>query len=250
MMPTASTYSFNMEFFEEDFTGSMAWSVLGKRILRAAAQHAEDRGFEKVTCNGKTYLWVLSRMVIEMDKMPKTGEQGTITTWLRSAYRFFTDRCFEISDANGHVYGRVLTIWALIDAETREAVDLGEVLGNSIDAYIDTERQFDVERGARIRPVDMQLQTQREVYYTDLDKNGHLNSIRYIDYALDTFPRWVYEQSRPCRVEIAYSKESYIGDTVSIMRKEAAPGTYHFAIKRGEDTACQCAITFRSKNQI
>ena len=245
MLPAASTYSFKMEFFDEDFTGRMAWNVVGKRILRAAAQHAEDRGFERLCINGRTYLWVLSRMVIEMDRMPQTGDDGSITTWLRAAYRFFTDRCFEISDTDGNVYGRVLTIWALIDAESREAVDLKEVLGDKLDAYVDAERPLDVERGARIRPNDMQPQAERQVYYSDLDKNGHLNSIRYIDYVLDTFPKWVFEQSCPRRIEISYSRESHYGETVEILRKEAAPGQYHFAVQNGGQTACLCAVTFK-----
>lgn len=244
MLSAASTYSFKMEFFEEDFTGRMAWNVLGKRILRAAAQHAEDRGFEKICINGRTYLWVLSRMVIEMDRMPQTGDDGSITTWLRSAYRYFTDRCFEISDSEGNVYGRVLTIWALIDAESREAVDLKDVLGDTLCDYIDAERPLSIERGARIRPNDMQPVAERQVYYSDLDKNGHLNSIRYIDYVLDTFPKWAYETQSPRRIEIAYSHESYYGDTVSILRKEAAPGAYHFAVNNQDKTACLCAVTF------
>lgn len=232
-----------MEFFEEDFTGRMAWNVLGKRILRAAAQHAEDRDFERVVVEGRTYLWVLSRMVIEMDRLPRTGDKGTITTWLRSAYRYFTDRCFEISDSEGRVYGRVLTIWALIDAETRQPADLNALLGDRLSGYIDAERPFSVERGARIRNADMQPVGERQIYYTDLDKNGHLNSIRYIDYALDTFPKWVYEASQPHRIEIAYSHESYYGDTVTLLRKEVAPGQYHFAICNGENVACQCAVS-------
>lgn len=245
-MTAVSTYPFDMEFFEEDFTGRMAWNVLGKRILRAAAQHADDRDFERVVKDGHTYLWVLSRMVVEMDRLPHTGEKGTITTWLRSAYRYFTDRCFEICDANGHVYGRVLTIWALIDAETREPADLGVLLGDKLNSYIDAEREFNVERGARIRNTDMRLVGERQVYYTDLDKNGHLNSIRYIDYALDTFPKWVHEASVPSRIEIAYSHESYCGDTVTLLRKETAPGQYHFAITNGEKVACQCAVAMKT----
>lgn len=245
MLQAASTYPFNMQFFEEDFTGCMSWNILGKRILRAAAQHAEDRGFEQVTVDGHTYLWVLSRMVIEMDKMPHSGEQGTITTWIRSAYRYFTDRCFSICDSGGNEYGRVFTIWALIDSDTRQPADLKTVLDNKLEQYFDEARPFNIERKARINTGNMQEVMQREVYYSDLDKNGHLNSIRYIDYALDTFPKWMFESKSPHRIEIAYSHESYYGDTVSIMRKEAAPGTYHFAINNGDKTACMCAIEIR-----
>ena len=36
--------------------------------------------------------WVLSRLVIEMEEMPTTGEHYVIETWVNRIYRQFTDR--------------------------------------------------------------------------------------------------------------------------------------------------------------
>lgn len=242
MQGPTSTYPFNCEFFDEDFTGKMSWSVLGKRILRAAAQHASDRSFEAVSINGRTYLWVLARMVIEMNHMPGPAEQGTITTWLHSTYRYFTDRYFTIADNTGQTYGQAATTWALIDSQTRRPVDLDSILGERIAPFVAPDLTLSIQKQTRIRTAGMQPVSQRHVNYSDLDKNGHLNSIRYIDYILDTFPKWVFESKSPQRIEISYSRESYYSDTVSILRKEAASHTYHFAAINNGKTACLCSV--------
>lgn len=262
MQPTsdkASTYSFNAEFFEEDFTGAMSWGVLGKRILRASAQHADDRNFERVQCNGRTYLWVLSRMVIEMDRMPHTGDKGSITTWLTSVQRCFVGRCYVLRDEAGNVYGRVTSVWALIDSESRNLVNPMDVIGEKLTGYVDADNAVDLGRCVRINTEGMQTAERRKIYCSDLDKNGHLNSIRYIDFALDTFPKETFETMRPCRVELAYNRESVCGDDMDIMYKQAKQdscdceqprgtvGQHLFALCRRGKVACTCAITLCNK---
>jgi acyl-ACP thioesterase len=52
-------------------------------------------------------------------------------------------------------------------------------------------------------------------YYSDVDINGHINSVKYIEHLLDLYPRVQFEQHRLRRFEIAYKAESYLGDTLS-----------------------------------
>lgn len=259
-MAKASTYAFDVEFFDEDFTGCMSWNVLGKRILRAAAQHAEDRGFEQVHVNGHTYLWVLSRMVVEVERMLHTSEKGFITTWLTSAYRYFTERCFSITDADGNEVGRATTIWALIDSQTRKPINLNEVFDDSaLFAYIDSERTLGMAPAKRVLPTGMQPVAERQVYYSDLDKNGHLNSIRYIDYVLDTFSEKIFEKYYPSRIELAYSHESMCGDKLTVCAKhtdvqgkpagslQPDEGVHQFAVKNNDKVACLCGLSLKQK---
>lgn len=257
MKAKASTYPFDVEFFDEDFTGNMSWHVLGQRLLRAAAQHAHDRGFECVVNNGHPCLWVLSRMVVEMNRMPRSLEKGTITTWITSGYRSFTDRCFVMKDSLGRELGRAATVWALIDSESREPVNLHNVLGADFEGCFDADRRVELGRPMRFTANQMSLVAERKVCCSDLDKNGHLNSIRYIDYVLDTFSRKKLEASFPFRMELAYSHESMYGDVVQIFGKECAVTDastegneniiYQFALKNGEHTACQCALRFKNR---
>lgn len=259
-MAKASTYAFDVEFFDEDFTGCMSWNVLGKRILRAAAQHAEDRGFEQVCVNGHTYLWVLSRMVIEVERMLRTSQKGFITTWLTSAYRYFTERCFRITDAGGHEVGRAMTIWALIDSETRKPINLNEVFdNNTFFDFVDSDRTLGMDSLKRVLTTEMRPVAERQAYYSDLDKNGHLNSIRYIDYVLDTFSEKIFEKYYSSRIELAYSHESMCGDKLTVCAKHVDlhgkiagsllpdEGVYQFAVKNNDKVACLCGLTLKQK---
>ena len=68
-------YPFIVEPFQEDYTGHLAWSTLGNLILRVSSLHAETHNF------GFTYMqthhrgWVLSRLVLELDHLPLSGER-------------------------------------------------------------------------------------------------------------------------------------------------------------------------------
>ena len=60
--------------------------------------------------------WVLSRLCIEMEKMPIQYQKFVIETWVEGAMRYFTQRDFRIADSETDEtlgYGR--SVWALID---------------------------------------------------------------------------------------------------------------------------------------
>ena len=54
-------------------------------------------------------------------------------------------------------------------------------------------------------------------HYSDVDINGHINSVKYIEHILDLFPREQFEHHRIRRFDIAYKAESYMGDTLSFV---------------------------------
>ena len=62
------TYTFMVDPFDTDCQNRLSWSVLGTRILSAATHHARRRGFDRFEKDGIPYLWVLSRMIIEVDR--------------------------------------------------------------------------------------------------------------------------------------------------------------------------------------
>ena len=75
-------YDFEVEPFQEDFTGRLSWGVLGNLLLRCASLHATTHGFGYNRVDDDAYAWVLSRMVVELDEMPRTGERFTLETWV------------------------------------------------------------------------------------------------------------------------------------------------------------------------
>ena len=103
------TFKYVVEPFDDDFTGRLSWNVLGKHVLACAERHAGARGFDRLTLDGhQRFLWVLSRMVFEMDEWPRLGDSYTISTWVRRCYRYFTDRYFDIANDEGHEKEKII----------------------------------------------------------------------------------------------------------------------------------------------
>ena len=75
-------YTFAAEPFHCDFTHQLFMGHLGNHLLNAADKHASQRGFgmDRLLPIHKT--WVLSRLTIEMQSMPRENEQFQVETWV------------------------------------------------------------------------------------------------------------------------------------------------------------------------
>lgn len=244
------TFQFTVEPFEDDFTGRLSWGALGKHILACAEKHAAARHFDRISHNGHRCLWVLSRISFEMKSWPRLGEKYSISTWVRNCYRYFTDRCFEIRDEQENVIGHVFTIWAMIDEATRKPQMLQTLFDKTFDPYIESERPCEVQPFSRIRIQNETPHSARKTYYSDIDENDHVNSIRYIEFILDTFPKEIYNDKQVAHLEMAYNSESHAGDELLFYKEEnVSPDSFHFVIKskqQNNTTICSCALSFKN----
>ena len=82
--------------------------------------------------------------------------------------------------------------------------------------------------------------------YSDIDINGHVNSIKYIEHILDLFPLSFYREHRIRRFEMAYVAESYYGDTLSFYREQVGDNEYDVEVrKNGTDVVVRSKVVFR-----
>lgn len=237
-------YDFMAEPFHVDFTGSLTMSVLGNHLLNCAGMHASERGFGIATLNENRYTWVLSRLAVQLDRMPRQYERFSIETWVENVYRLFTDRNFAVLDSEGKPMGYARSVWAMIDLDTRKPADLLSLHGGSITDYV-CDRECPIEKPGRIKLQTAPTPVDYRTRYSDIDINGHVNSIKYIEHTLDLFPLEHFRAQRIRRFEVAYVAESYEGDTLSFLREEAAPNEYVVEIKKnGGEAVCRCKLLF------
>ncbi len=218
MLSKIETYRFSVEPFHVDFTGHLFLGVLGNHMLNAAGRHSHNRGWGIDHLNAVKYTWVLSRLSIELNEMPAQYEHVEIETWVESVMKLFTERNFLIRNADdGRIYGYARSIWAMIDTTTRHPADLLELKNGDILNYILTaeEKPCPIAKHGRIRVKTDKATRMVQTFYSDVDINGHINSVKYIEHILDLFPREQYETHRIHRFEIAYKAESYMGDELT-----------------------------------
>lgn len=243
------TYSLTVEPFQTDFTGRLTLGVLGNQLLNCAGQHANLRGFGLTQLATEGQTWVLSRLAIEMEAMPCQYARYQVQTWIESVTRMFTLRCFAVLDDEGHPLGYARSIWVMIDRRTRRPTDLTTLGSGSLAAYA-CQHPCPIDRPAHLGTVGGEAVGSVTVRYSDIDINGHVNSIRYLDHVLDLFPLDRYAHSRISRLEATYLAESHFGDCLSL-HAEPLPSLvgggdcYRIEVRHAAgEPVCRCRLTF------
>lgn len=193
----------------------MPLALLAGRVIEVATEHANALriGYEQLIA--REIGWVLSRMSIEVLRYPEINEEYTVTTWIESYNRRFSERCFIIKDAGGCAVAYVRTVWAAIDMRSRALADLSEVEPEALPC---ADIECPVGRVGRIVIVN-DADCERESYtfrYSDLDFNRHVNTVRYLDLILNHWQLGHYDCMAVGRLDIIFSHECYFGDTVEL----------------------------------
>ena len=255
------------EPFHCDYAGRLFMGHLGNQLINAADFHSNDRGFGMLYLNTIHKTWVLSRLAIELEEMPPAYAKFNVETWVETAMRFFTNRNFRISasptpnpspEERGEekVFGYGRSVWAMIDTETRQPADLLSIGDGLLTEYVanaeDAVPECTIAKPSRVKMSDAaELVRVVPVTYSDIDMNGHVNSIKYIEHALDLWDVAWYEQHRLRRLDIAYVSESHLGDELCLYVETVAEGR-EYAVRISHRStadeepveACRCLIVF------
>ncbi|MCD8167020.1 MAG: thioesterase [Bacteroides sp.] len=238
------SYNFVAEPFHVDFTGRLTLSVLGNHLLNCAGFHAADRGFGIAFLNENRYTWVLSRLAIELEDMPRQYEEFSIETWVENVYRLFTDRNFALVNKEGKEVGYARSVWAMINMETRKPADSLILHSGSIANYV-CDKECPIAKPGRIKVDKGAHVLDYQTKYSDIDINGHVNSIKYIEHILDLFPIETFREKRIKRFEMAYVAESYYGDTLSFYLQEESEDQFDIEIRKGAgEVVCRSKVIF------
>jgi len=253
MLDKVGRYEFLAEPFHCDFSERLFMGHLGNHLLNAADFHSTHRGFGMTYLNPIHKTWVLSRLAIEMNDMPRQYARFSVETWVECAMRYFTNRNFRIADADddSKVYGYGRSIWAMIDTETRQPQNILEIRNGEIENYIEKNKPCPIDKLSRVQMGnDAQFVTSVCTHYSDVDINGHINSVKYIEHVLDLFTLDRYKKYRIERFDIAYVAESYCGDTLNFYREETEQDVFYVRITKktaenGEEIeVCRSKIKF------
>lgn len=253
-MDKVGKYLFMAEPFHCDFSHRLFMGHLGNHLLNAADFHSNDRDFGMNYLNPLHKTWVLSRLAVEVTDMPTQYTKFHVETWVESAMRYFTNRNFRIVGEDGKVYGYGRSVWAMIDTQTRQPQDILEIHDGDIAKWIEADKECPIEKSSRVKMTDKaELVRTIDTYYNDIDVNGHVNSIKYIEHILDLWSLDFYGENDIKRFEIAYVAESYQGDKLSLWSEQTDDNEYCIRITKDDKNegktveVCRCKVVFVKK---
>ncbi len=243
MKLSVGTYSYPIDAYLSDFRGKATLPMLGGFMLQAATRHAEERGFGYSFMTGNKRVWVLTRMNIVIDEYPRNDTEIKVHTWVTDVNKLFTERCFGFEDQNGNYFGYARSLWAAIDIETRHPTNVLEL--NDLADYI-SDKPCPIDSATKIPLLkDAGYDSSFVVKYSDIDINGHLNSIKYIEHFVDIFPLEMYEEKEIHSFEINYLTEGKYGTKLDIVKKETEPGKFILEMQDENKVICSSRITWK-----
>ena len=240
-MTSNKTYPFQIQPQYVDFQFRVTMAALGDILLTTAGLNADENGFGLRRLHEMDSAWVLSRMAIEMNRYPEQYESIQVETWIEEVGRANTTRNFCIRDEKNEIIGNACTLWVMFDMKTRRAKDLQLLEG--IHEFANGKIGL-IEKPIKLGTVEGLDYDGFKVKYSDIDINGHVNSVRYIQWISDCFSLNCYRKRQVKRFEINYMNEMLFDDFVEIVGQEIGPGDFRFEIMKDDKTACRARVVF------
>ena len=115
-------------------------------------------------------------------------------------------------DANGNELFRSISLWVLMDLDTRSMI----LPGKSGISVVGTLRGNELSSPLGLMAKPLNNHRQRTVSFTDLDRNGHMNNTRYLDWIYDLLPSDFHRSHSVHELTACYMSESREGQTLAL----------------------------------
>lgn len=221
--------------------GYLKYTDLCNILQLTAALHAELGGISFSDMQAHHQAWVLSRMRLEIHRLPKWRDVVTVKTWIQSLENSRSIRCLEMYLGDEKLVG-CETFWAVFNTQSRrpEALALPH---EHFEKY--PEEQATAETFSKIdTTVKTEVVTEKTILLSDLDIVNHANSVKYLEWCLDYVAPELLLQQTVQSIEINYLREVSLHDTVTIMKNES-DATTTFTINSGNKVCCAVQLNFQ-----
>lgn len=217
---TVKTYEVNL-FQELDIVRLL------DRLQDAASRHAETLGFGWEDMQDKEYFWVLSRFVVEIDRVPKWNDKLILHSWPKDFNKLAAYRDFEIFDeAEKNILIKATSMWMVLNSETHRPTNMMEVITD--DRHTNNRIAIE-EKPARIRlPKEKNLLGSAQISINDLDMNKHANNVAYVRKLKDAYSLQFVENHKIKRIELNFTKEALYGQKLQVYIHNSLEENTHF----------------------
>jgi medium-chain acyl-[acyl-carrier-protein] hydrolase len=204
---------FEIKSYHVDFQQYIKPSVLMQFFQEVASNHAATLGAGYDALIARELFWALSRLTVEITRMPHWGETILIETWPCGSEGLFFRRDFIIYDSEKKIIIRAVSGWLLLAVATlrpQRPVVLGLELpvneGRKSLSYFPERTTVQTER----------LVFNKRVAYNEIDQNLHVNNTRYLDWATDCFQLDHYQAKRLSAFSLEFLAETHWGDEIEL----------------------------------
>jgi len=205
--------------FDVDLNNRLRLDQLFRYMQQMAYEHSEKLNFGYEYLLDKNIIWVLSRILIQMERYPIWNEKIVIKTWPRKLKRLFAVRDFIIYDLDNNIIGKATSYWLMLDIKKNRPVRIGKKFVDF--KYLDKKIGLDKDLKKIKKSGELKKVYSGQVNYTDLDQNKHVNNARYIEWILNSFNIDYFNNYRIKNLQANFLKEMNINTNYVIQKSSA-----------------------------
>ena len=225
--------SYTIDGSRVDCFGRLKATVLLSCIQEVSGHHSDILGFTWEELAARRLFWAVVRHRIQIQRLPMVGETITIETWPCPTTRVAYPRSVIAYDQNGNELFRAITLWVLMNLDTR-AMILPGMSGVEVTGLT---RGLELDAPGSLFPAKLSNSSRRFVCYSDLDRNFHMNNSRYLDWAEDLLPSAFHRDHPLKELVICYLSEAREGQALDLSYELSDGPTLRVDVHRNRDNA-------------
>lgn len=206
------TQEFHILGSSVDRYGRLKPSMLLYYIQEVAGIHGSALGASFEALAARDLFWAIIRQKVQITRLPMAGETIRLETWAMPATRTNYPRSTVAYDAQGNELFRAIGMWVLMDVNTRAMVLPGKS-GVTVQGLLTGS---ELKAPGSLVPKALTNTDHRVVRYSDLDRNGHMNNTRCLEWLLDLLPSEFHKDHIPAEFTVCYHSEAREGDALAL----------------------------------
>ena len=208
-------------FYQQNFTitdncvdcfGRLKPSMILYYVQEVAGRHFDVISMDYDALAEKGMIWAIIRQKVQITRIPRRGETIRVETWPMPTTRVAYPRSVVAYDESGSEVFRSISIWVLMDIHSRSMV----LPGKSGISVAGTLRGNELAAPNALPAKNLLNHRNRTVSFTDLDRNGHMNNTRYLDWIDDLLPSAFHEDHSFREFTVCYLSEAREGQVLDL----------------------------------
>ena len=196
--------SFEITDLHVDCCGRLLPSKLLYLMQEVAGIHFAQLSMDYESLAERGLFWAITRNKVQITRLPMRGETIRLETWPMPTTRVAYPRSIVAYDEAGNEVFRSITLWVLMDLNNRSMV----LPGRSGIEVAGTLRGNELTTPLGLPAKALNNRCSRRVCFTDLDRNGHMNNTKYLDWIYDLLPSGFHTNHTIREITVCYLNEA------------------------------------------
>lgn len=212
--------------------GALHYTDLCNLLQLTAAEHADLGGISFTAMQKFDQAWVLSRMRIEIDALPKWRDTITVKTWIVSLENSRSIRVLEVFIQNTKIIS-CETFWVVINTKMRRPENLA-LPHDHFKKF--PEKYATAQRVKKIQiPQNLELVGTHQIVFSDLDVVNHANNVKYLEWCLDFVAPSLLIHPTFKSIEMNFLNELLLKDQVEIFTSKIEKTVVFSVVKESKN---------------